>query len=1181
MPAQGNHLFIMKRLTLLLLPLTLALFLAALTLWLPGNVALAAEYPQPETGTHSTTLPRPALQSTETITATFYLGAPIHDFNEMTQYAYCSGGGALIQERAVWVTSFYPKETMVGVIVTYWQKWGKPVVLTNPKDDGRSFDFGTCEAIGGEDGCSNSGYDIAGPAGFSTGGSEEDAAVFMRNTTTVDGEGHSYQDILAEVWDDDYIYKGASQWPSTGIFTDTLAYFSLRYIFHNPFVSSCENYSGTAGPLNVTIYPIYYGVDQNACDTCVTEADSLSSGTVGSTAFGFSTTISSTYMLVGDPSIALSWDQEYWFSLTGAGEPCGTLADPDEATIYLDAISSTLYLQSSVEGANYEIFDASCLSGGDDDSGWDNCEDFFEVVTEYCRDDSIVATSNAGEELGPPALSTWRSGEWYMFETKSPPYFDNPSPPHASGAADLTDSFDSLPNWASAESFAQCVADPGGGYVRTYFQYEEGQSWGVRAHEGFGDYMDNTGSLNYMICGAEYTPPPAPCEANYNLVDLFTSGTVAAERERGYYLRRIDFSDFELGFLENPGPGQYCMNADSWYALETQPGPWYECDDSVCTQYTDLQISTDDGATWYDLQFDSWPGLACVVPLADNYVRAYFRTDHLTNGMSNACDYKVRVNDKNGDFSDNTLSVDYEIWTADILSSPPITDTGSPICEDFALDTKIFDDAVLEDAAQGEAMPSPESGYDLIPDQWYALETHEFPDTPEITSDALLPDSIRNWYQLEYWPGAACVQTVLTQTLMYFKVPEENVNALRYRVNDILETESAYSLWTAERTSTTPPTCGSQYDFTRMGDSKIPAQLFNGVAVDDATGPYYIEAGNIYRIDTTGGPWDTGDGTLSYDVDISADGGATWYPIYDFPEGECMVNLGGGYYRVLFEAQDGAEYRLRVSDGDNPDDYLPNLWDMEFVLYFSEDTTITPPPGDPGGPGDPGDPGAGCNVVCFHNPSPAWQGSGILDFASHASYLGDWLSYVAGYIGYTRCNFSRYVAWCPYHTEVVMGLDEHFVAKEPYGTLYEFISTYEQIKAEIESYNWGDGESGGETSSAPILEPPQNFFLAPQPSPTPGGAVISNTQSYVPWETGSVWSGDDLEWDHNVETYSTTCVNAMADSLGPILSPGVCYATNALEASGLNTWFNWVISGASLFALALYMKNKWIDDPSG
>jgi len=1179
----------MKRVSLLLLPLALAVFLVALFIGLPGKTALAAAIPD----IRETVIKSPTNQVTET--EDFFVGAPL-DISVDFISDYCTSGAATDNIYTVWEMSYAHEisGTLMGLVLQPSTEWENDYGYESDPI-GWSWTFGPCRSA----------------QSYCQLGERDPEALYFTSPDSDDGnitgvlvytwlrpepltESIHYTSVLSDllgIENTDWVRKGDAGgfWPREG-FTETQGiefYMSARRReFTYNLDADCSTYTPGTPPFPFTISPLIYGVP-DTCESCVGQDDLLSSGTANSTPTTVNTIISDTYFITSTTSLLISWDNSNWYPVGHAGETCGTNWEDGYASIYVTAQSSTLYLMSN-SSSDYNVYDGACLYGTD--GGIDSCDDYYTINYDTCRAGTIDSKANAGEALPAPLGIAWQDGYHYYFETQPPPYLTVSSPPALAGQGELSSNFDGLPpDWALAENFANCVISDTS-YSRAFFEFEEGQEWGVRATDTNDNYTDNLGDMAYTICQADYSPPPPACESNYNLVDLFDQGTISANSQGGYYLRGFD-----------PVLGsEMCMNADSWYALETQPGPWYDCNQAVCVQYTDIEISEDAGASWVDL--DEWPGAMCAVPLTDDYLRVYFRTGQLPSGQTDACNYKVRVDDVNGEWNQNQLSVDYELWTvqAATVVTPPVTGD----CSGWDLGALVIEDSVSSTLEQGEPMPSPESGYTLVANQWYALETDGLSWLSNatqvmylggLTPQGYFPEGIRDWYELADYPGAACVETVDTNyTRIYFQVSEENTGGLRYRAHDTYDTsylnntgDSFYNLYTAVYTDEPPPPCGNQYEFTRVGDGAIPSQLYNGVGSGTNGGILdSIEGGGTYRIVTAGGPWDTGDGSSSYDIDISPDGGLNWYSFSEYPGADCLDILGGGYYSLIFTAAAGSDYALRVSDGDESNNYPPNLGSMQYVLYSAQDATDPPPPGDlPPPGGNPVDPGAGCNVVCFHSSPPSWTGSGILDFQSHAQYIGGWLSYVAGYTGYVRCQFSRYIAWCPYHSDVVMGMDDLFINKEPYGTIYEFIDTFESVKAEIESYNWTGtrAESGGEVqtfesvmsgdSGAPVMEPPQNFIFAPQPTPTGGDVTIT----YLPWETGSIWSGDDFEWDHNVETYSTTCINAMADSLGPILSPGVCYATNALEASGLNTWFNWVVSGASLFALALYIKNKWID----
>jgi len=107
--------------------------------------------------------------------------------------------------------------------------------------------------------------------------------------------------------------------------------------------------------------------------------------------------------------------------------------------------------------------------------------------------------------------------------------------------------------------------------------------------------------------------------------------------------------------------------------------------------------------------------------------------------------------------------------------------------------------------------------------------------------------------------------------------------------------------------------------------------------------------------------------------------------------------------------------------------------------------------------------------------------------------------------------------WCPYHTAIITGIDERFYSKEPWNTLNQVIVAAGQIRAQFDSYDWGDDMGGGD-SFIDILT------TLPDDSPYNGAPI-------------------DIMPDA-VLTYSTFCTTQLDDVVGTRLTPPICFMFN-------------------------------------
>jgi len=917
-------------------------------------------------------------------------------------------------------------------------------------------------------------------------------------------------------------------------------------------------------------WPVYYGVyTPTACTDLYFDGVPIIDTTVaGNDEDGNSHTLTTTnyYLLETAPGpwndsyldrydAAVSFDRSTWTPLLDWEiTSCVSETLPGYSSVYFRPISETFYIRVNDEDGqfadnsgslSYSISDVSCPTCA---SGLPSCGDSYTlgdlIFEQTVNDDDTLFN---GESFPPIPYERMTVNDFYAIETTQVPVRNPDSLESQTDIALDPVGLGFLGLWEPLNEFGDCVIETGDNLYRSYFKAED-MDYYIRQYRDFGETL--SGQLDYKLYGATYFPPPTACDSNYDL-EWHSSGIVYADRENGY----------KIPIVEDFTPG--------WWAIESAGGPWY---DNLSPEY-DLEISDDHGQTWYKLS--EYPLAECVSEPAYRHSRIYFyiSTDRLLS-------YKIRVANGDSSFLNNTGLVGFNLYWASVVESPT--------CDGYEKGDLITSQSVAANDSTGEQIPPEEFGY-LTTDEFYALETTGDPwndgatDTYTAALGIMRPTGATLFYELSEYPGAACTEKDGDHTRIYFQAGANTRYA--YRAEDTGSYEdntgySTYNIYGVTETGTPPPRCADNYELVNpaFAFGYIPAQLENGIGVP--TPDTTPEEGWLFYLELYEGPWYDIDGEEeipSYEIEISGDGGQNWYDFSAYPEVECIDYDEDERPHGFFV---GPFPRLRV---DNQYGGFPeNLASVGYRIYFAYPGTGVPDPGLPPiiGP-EPGE-GDACFSDCIRPSLPPWVG-----WSEMGEYFGGWSSYLAGYIEYARCSFSKYIAWCPEHTAVMQSLEFLFIGKEPYGAIMEFFDVWEAIQAEINGYEWVPPPEGGGGMlqdldaiqsgdyETPVLTSPENFILAPQEG---GGMMEAQGIEYLPWENDNIWSGG--EWHlipENSTPYSTTCQNALVDTLGTVLSPAVCFVFNILDNVGLMTWYQWTFDVGMLMVLGYYVKIRWID----
>jgi hypothetical protein len=426
-----------------------------------------------------------------------------------------------------------------------------------------------------------------------------------------------------------------------------------------------------------------------------------------------------------------------WFSLIA--DPIVGCSDTDNNTYYLQMISTApVFLRADDTDGNFADNTGSMVITISAVTAYSPYPDGCEL--QYKVGDLIEQrTVNADQPNGWPMKSSDKYGtggsgsdvqptRYYMLET-----IGGPANLGILGAEDFTwdadlglrDSASSLvPSlWYEIQTapFVECVKQTDiVGHVRVFFAADSQATlkgaitnyyYAFRVRDT-GNYVGNSGSLGYRLYEATNmqmtvpgtTPSPSGCARYSHAVSPNESITIPATSSNGQSLT--------------------ALMTDTLYALEVVNGPWKE--GGVSDRYT-VEITDDDGGVWHDLE--SYPNLLCAASSDGNHYIIYL---YGAAGKT----WRVRVNDGDNNFANNTLSIGLDVYTG------LTTINEWPACtSDYNLTRVVLDQetrTIAGNMADGKAIPASSI---LGASRTYAIE--------------ILPDS--KWYEAGAGAGSYLV----------------------------------------------------------------------------------------------------------------------------------------------------------------------------------------------------------------------------------------------------------------------------------------------------------------------------------------------------------------------------------------------------------------------------------------
>jgi hypothetical protein len=384
------------------------------------------------------------------------------------------------------------------------------------------------------------------------------------------------------------------------------------------------------------------------------------------------------------------------------------------------------------------------------------------------------------------------------------------------------------------------------------------------------------------------------CEDQWIPGSEFASFTLAATNATGVAANQLS------GW---PSPG-------SWVKIEVTDGYWQ--DDGAGPQRTSLAMQTNLGdALFHPLAGSEFTG--CRTGTTAYYVQVPYK-----GAM------RLRVNDTGGNFAANTGTLSIALSRATYDPFPTACDAN------YEIGTELENRSVSAIGAVGAAGIDMYTGVDLrfgdrqvggeeIGDRYLMLELVNNPhwDGGAYTyMGEILVDG--TWYRVDEFPSATCIVKVdvMGHTRIYFPYID-SITEWKFRAYDSDGNYTnntgwaGYSLHYVDKLQIYTPgapamSCSMYTKGDVVEEIELPANTSASHTLD-------LEGGNLYAIETSGGPWMNG-GADSWGVAISDDGGYNWDTTYFYNYALCASAVDGNHSTVYFQALEGKTYRLRVDD---------------------------------------------------------------------------------------------------------------------------------------------------------------------------------------------------------------------------------------------------------------------------
>ena len=854
-------------------------------------------------------------------------------------------------------------------------------------------------------------------------------------------------------------------------------------------------------------------------------------------------------------AISYSWDGSTWNALKDS--TCVFQGPPPYLyTAYVSAPAgvSNIYLRAGDEGGN---FTDNYMDAGEQFTyvislsiliGLPECQNQFTYDPEA---DLIVSTLVPADTPSTLATDQLIPSDWYVIEVASGAWQDEGLPP---------DKYDAQFSWGNVMTGGpdgaiwNNIAEGGtgvfcatasGDYATVYTQADNSAFLYLRVNDVANTFDANTGDLTINVYHATFTQRTAPCELMFKQQGFVGHSEIPATAEEGITIGiAASINDAALMGTMRMVPG-------AWYEIETTDGPW----GWVGGTHSDLSydIAIEWAGTWVPLA--DWAVAACNVQIdALGHRRVYFQAP----STGTAASYTFRVNDTDVWFNNvGKMGIDmYTLYTPagrdDIAHTTPgdcdyIYDADHPVNGPAAITFAGIDS---DGVYIGNILTAGTIYAFVIEGNDYSWAEHSGGDP--LYAVQISDDNGLTWSDVPtgYGPVLCYIENG-HQTTIFVQAGAQYLYRFRVDSNTFADNTGSMgvNIYPVSPGDTINPwdSCTDGLALHVMDPHEwINEKDENGnnIIINDAYSTDQKVLGFVVQIEYGTGPWNDGETEIQhYDAQLSADNGTTWYPFDKTNPNLICAKLDhlNRYATAYFQMQAGQKWKIRVNDiatatftDNNPNMFDPNWQSLGYVLYSVTEINHTPDCLVETNAENCIPPGVMFTVngvdVCGMNAIAPTPPTSLID-------VPQWLNYVSGWIGYGMDVFLQYLAWCPRHTDALMGLLALFKNRDPISTLIEIESVLTKVNTELKAYNWNDtdveptllttGQSEGSTSDSII-----NRLLGTGTNPWAGGPLI----------TRSIWGGN---------SHYDACVSSYSDLLGnAALTTGVCFVSSAATEVG-------------------------------
>lgn len=832
--------------------------------------------------------------------------------------------------------------------------------------------------------------------------------------------------------------------------------------------------------------------------------------------------------------LAVSWDGVTWTPLSAYPSECQTQGTGGTVdAYYIIAESETFYIRvNDTEGDfadNYNNPDPMIYTIGLTTTSTSECEsqytyDPFEDVVGFT---GVPATSEAGV-LANNADIPLVVGEWYVVQWDTGYWQDDGGPDQI----DLEYWDNNSNQWldlAAGSSMVWCVSTDG---FDVLIQAHDVELF-LRVNNVTGTFSSNTGTPYYTLYQVAFTRTPSNCEGTIQVDELIEHRIVEADQSGGQV-----FASMVGGTLGSIG-----LTAGEYYVVDTTDGPWWQLATNPNYRY-DMAVSENNGSTWE--QLENWNTPECNIPLDTlGHRRVIFQ-------MPSAGEvyYKFRV-DGSGIFSFNQGSMEWDLYGATKLQNQ----AGINTCD--------YTYNAASPVVTGVVEGTNETGVTLsglVAGEMYAV--HIIGDGHGWRESAI--DSLR--YDVEMsnnggylWadmPTAyapkLCYEQDGNNLLVYIYAQQGytyklRVNSTSYGNNT---GDMGYAVYPATPGQSIINTCLDGWSLQILNEFDwLDVRDEDGEVLSADTARYEefiaLVPGRSYLVETPAGqgPWKSFDdlSTLRWDTALSPDNGTTWEPIsYD----SIFINCAGyneidHTWRARFTVQEGEVWKIRVND--TAGNFANNTGNMAYKFYVLCE-------------------GMACTGSIPNDDIPAVSIQGGGDVCALALVRPDSLIDIGGWIQYLNLSVLRYMAWCPRHTNILMEFLNKFREREPLASITEMDQQVQEVKQEIESYDWGENGNQSESLFDITTEGELKTKVI--------DPLTGNGDGRSIWEGGIAVDFTDTGFPPAYYSCSSVFVNSLPSGL----RSGVCFVSAYFIETSASFWIQLAVDISAFFLLLGMIK---------